>query len=570
MFRMAQNVSETRSTGGPPGGAPVYVPLDLSQSARKLVIAGTLLGLLVAAINQTTVSTALPRIVGDLGGLNLFSWVFTSYMLTSTTTVPLAGKLSDIFGRKPFFLGGITIMLATSVGAGTSGSIEQLIIWRFFQGIGAGMIMGNAFAIIGDLFPPAERGKYQGLFTGVFGVASVVGPTLGGFLTDAISWRAIFFMNMPIGILAFWMLWQYYPRKAAGGARRPVDYTGAALLGMTTVPLLLALVWAGSEFAWGSPEIIGLFTLSGLALIAFIWNESRVPEPIIPLMLFQSRFFAIATFLSFITGMGLFGAVNYMPMFVQGVLGTSAASSGIITSPMMMTMVVASTVSGIWATRIGRYRPFIITGSALITIGMVLLTRLDTNSSALMAVPPMIVIGMGIGSSMPIVNLVLQNSVSHQMLGVVSSSAQFFRQIGGTLGVAIFGTLVTNQLQSSLDRELGQDIIAQTPPNLLQTLEEPRTLLSPDALDRLEAGFVALGSGGAELYDRAVEAMRLAMADAVGLVFIASVAVTGVGFLVSFFMPEPARPLRSSWADEPDTAEPAQSEAGRLEGEPIS
>ena len=287
-------------------------------------------------------------------------------------------------------------------------------------------------------------------------------------------------------------------------------------------------------------------------------------------MLFQSRFFAVATFLSFITGMGLFGAVNYMPMFVQGVLGTSAASSGFVTSPMMMTMVVASTVCGIAATRIGKYRPFIITGSALIMAGMALLTLLDTGSSPYIAVIPMVVIGMGIGSSMPIVNLVLQNSVSHNMLGVVSSSAQFFRQIGGTLGVAIFGTLVTNQLQASLDRELGQDIIAQTPPNLIETLEEPRTLLSPDALDRLEAGFLALGSGGAELYERSVEAMRLAMADAVGLVFIASVVVTGIGFLASFFMPEPSRPLRKSWSEEPDAAKAPQGEAARLEGEPVS
>jgi EmrB/QacA subfamily drug resistance transporter len=535
------------------------------------VIAGTLLGLLVAAINQTTVSTALPRIVGDLGGLHLFSWVFTSYMLTSTTSVPLAGKLSDIFGRKPFFLGGIFIMLATSIGAGTSGSIEELIVWRFVQGLGAGMIMGNAFAIIGDLFPPAERGKYQGLFTGVFGVASVLGPTLGGFLTDTVSWRAIFYMNLPIGILALFVLWRYYPSKAAGGAHRPVDYTGAALLGMTTVPLLLALVWAGNDFAWASAEIVGLFTLSGLSLIAFVWNESRVPEPIIPLMLFQSRFFAIATVLSFITGMGLFGAVNYMPMFVQGVLGTSAAASGFVTSPMMMTMVVASTVCGIWATRVGKYRPFIITGSALITVGMALLTLLDTNSSVYLAVLPMVVIGLGIGSSMPIVNLVLQNSVPHQMLGVVSSSAQFFRQIGGTLGVAVFGTLVTNRLQSALDRELGQDVISQTPPNLIETLEEPRTLLSPDALDRLEAGFLALGADGAQLYERAVDAMRLAMADAVGMVFIASVGVTAVGFLVSFFMPEPSRPLRHSWGEEPEAAAKGQqSDAGRLEGEPIS
>jgi EmrB/QacA subfamily drug resistance transporter len=568
---MAQNVSESQSTGNAPvGGAPSYVSLGLSQSARKMVLAGTLLGLLVAAINQTTVSTALPRIVGDLGGLNLFSWVFTSYMLTSTTTVPLAGKLSDIFGRKPFFLGGIFIMLSTSIGAGTSGSIEELIAWRFFQGIGAGMIMGNAFAIIGDLFPPAERGKYQGLFTGVFGVASVLGPTLGGFLTDTISWRAIFYMNLPIGLVAIYMLWRYYPRKTANAVRRPIDFSGAALLGMTTVPLLLALVWAGSEFAWSSPEIIGLFTLSGLSLIAFLVNESRVQEPIIPLMLFQSRFFAVATFLSFITGMGLFGAVNYMPMFVQGVLGTSAASSGFVTSPMMMTMVVSSTVCGITATRIGKYRPFIITGSALITTGMFLLTMLNTNSSVYVAVLPMIVIGMGIGASMPIVNLILQNSVSHQMLGVVSSSAQFFRQIGGTLGVAVFGTIVTNQLQSSLERELGQDVIAQTPPNLITTLEEPRTLLNPDALDRLHAGYLALGDGGADLYDRAIGAMRLAMEDAVGLVFVASVIVTGIGFVASFFMPEPSRPLRKSWAEEPDTAKAPRAEAGRLEGEPAS
>jgi MFS family permease len=261
-----------------------------------------------------------------------------------------------------------------------------------------------------------------------------------------------------------------------------------------------------------------------------------------------------------------------MPMFVQGVLGTSAAASGFVTSPMMMTMVVASTTCGIWATRIGKYRPFIIAGSALITAGMALLTLLDTNSSVYLAVLPMIVIGLGIGSSMPIVNLVLQNSVSHQMLGVVSSSAQFFRQIGGTLGVAVFGTLVTNQLQASLDRELGQDVIAQTPPNLIATLEEPRTLLSPDALERLETGFLALGGDGAQLYERAVEAMRLAMADAVGLVFIASVGVTAVGFFVSFFMPEPSRPLRQSWSEEPDaaSAKASQGDAGRLEGEPIS
>jgi EmrB/QacA subfamily drug resistance transporter len=559
--------------------APSFIPLDLTPFQRKVILAGTLLGLLVSALNQTTVSTALPRIVGDLGGLHLFSWVFTSFMLTSTTVVPLAGKLSDIFGRKPFFLGGIAILLLSSIAAGTSGSIEELIVWRAIQGVGAGMLMGNAFAIIGDLFPPAERGKYQGLFTGVFGVASVLGPTLGGYLTDHLSWRAIFYMNIPVGVLAFSVLWRYYPPKKAGGPRRPVDYSGAALLGTTTVPLLLALVWAGNEFAWTSPEIIGLFTISALSLVAFLWNESRAEEPIIPLMLFRSRFFAVATFLSFITGMGLFGAVNYMPMFVQGVLGTSAAASGLVTSPMMLTMVVASTGAGIIATRMSRYRPFIIGGSALITAGMVLLTTLDTQSKETSAVLAMVVIGMGIGASMPIVNLVLQNSVPHQLLGVVSSSAQFFRQIGGTLGVAVFGTVVTNKLQSSLQHELGQDLIDQTPQPLLSTLQEPRTLLSPEALERLESGFAGVGPQGAELYAQAVEAMRVSLAEALGVVFVVSVVVTGIAFAASFLMPEPSRPLRRSWAEEPVPAKgatektdgaQAKTEAAQLEGGPAS
>jgi EmrB/QacA subfamily drug resistance transporter len=553
-------------------GMPSYVPLDLTPFERKVVLAGTLLGLLVSAVNQTTVSTALPRIVGELGGLHLFSWVFTSFMLTSTTVVPLAGKLSDIFGRKPFFLGGITILLVSSALAGTSGSIEELIVWRAVQGIGAGMLMGNAFAIIGDLFPPAERGKYQGLFTGVFGLASVLGPTIGGYLTDEFSWRAVFYMNIPFGVVAFFMLYRWYPRKPAGHTHRPIDYTGAALLSGFTVPLLLALVWGGAEFAWNSVEIISLITVSGLSLIAFLINESRAAEPIIPLMLFQSRFFAVATFLSFITGMGLFGAVNYMPMFVQGVLGTSASHSGFVTSPMMLTMVVASTGCGILATRLGRYRPFIIAGSALITGGMVMLTQLDVDSTTMAAVASMVVIGLGIGSSMPIVNLVLQNSVPHHLLGVVSSSAQFFRQIGGTLGVAVFGTLVTNSLQDSLERELGPDLIAQTPPSLLPTLEEPRTLLNPDSLDRLEAGFLGVGPQGAELYGRAVEAMRIALSDALGLVFIVSTVVTAIALAVSFLMPEPSRPLRRSWAEPEEGREAARAgrEAGRFEGEPIS
>jgi EmrB/QacA subfamily drug resistance transporter len=529
------------------------------------------MSLFVAATNQTTVTTALPSIIGDLGGLNIFSWVFTAFMLTSTVTMPLAGKLSDIFGRKPFFLAGISILLLSSLGASSSGSIEQLIVWRAIQGFGSGMMMGNAFAIIGDMFPPSERGKYQGLFSASFGVASITGPLVGGLLTDAISWRAIFYMNLPPGIIAFTLLYRCYPMKAPTGLRRPVDYTGAALLVSTTVPLLLALVWAGHQFAWTSFEILSLLTFSGLSLSALLWNELRVPEPIIPLPLFKRRFFAVATALSLVSGMGLFGAVNYMPTFVQGVMGKSASSSAFVTSPMMLGMVFASTISGIIASRTGKFRPLIIGGSIGIAAGSFMLSRLTIDSSAYFAAMAMVVIGFGIGSSMPIVNLLVQNNVPHSMLGVVSSSNQFFRQIGGTLGTAIFGTIVVSELRTNLDRELSDQLVQATPPDLLRTLEEPRTLLNPQALDKLRDGYAALGSAGDGLYDAALLAMRVSLAEALAVVFFIAFICTSVGFVVSLFIPESGA-LRSTW-DEPEDiaatgAARTPTPASQAEGEP--
>jgi EmrB/QacA subfamily drug resistance transporter len=539
--------------------------MDVGDFEKRLILVGTLMSLFVAALNQTTVTTALPSIIGDLGGLNLFSWVFTAFMLTSTTTMPLAGKLSDIFGRKPFFLAGITILLLSSLAASSSGSMEQLIFWRAIQGFGSGMMMGNAFAIIGDMFPPAERGKYQGLFSASFGIASIMGPLVGGLLTDLISWRAIFYMNLPPGIIATALLWRFYPMKRTIGPRRPVDYTGAALLVTTTVPLLLALVWGGHEFAWTSPEILSLFAITAGSLVFLLWNETRAVEPIIPLPLFRRRFFAVATTLSLVSGMGLFGAVNYMPTFVQGVMGTSAANSAFVTSPMMLGMVVASTFSGIIASRTGKFRWMIIGGSVGIAGGMFLLSQLTIDSSVFVAAAAMIIIGLGIGSSMPIVNLLVQNNVPHSMLGVVSSSNQFFRQIGGTLGTAIFGTIVVNELRANLDRQLSDQLVASTPPDLLETLEEPRTLLSPEALDKLRDGYAALGPAGDGLYDAAILAMRLSLADALSVVFVVGFVCTAIGLVVSLFIPESGA-LRDTW-DEPGepAAPPAAVHGSRLQ-----
>jgi len=561
MLRMARNFEGVPANVG-------FTPMDVSPFEKRIILVGTLTALFVAAMNQTTVTTALPAIIGDLGGLNLFSWVFTAFMLTSTTTMPLAGKLSDMFGRKPFFLTGITVLMLTSIGAATSQSMEQLIVWRAIQGFGSGMMMGNAFAIIGDMFPPAERGKYQGLFSGAFGLASILGPLIGGTLTDAISWRAIFGINIPFGLIAFFLLFRFYPHRPPTGARRPIDYPGALLLVAVTVPLLLALVWGGNEFAWTSLEILSLLAVSGGALVLLILNERRVEEPIIPLPMFKRRFFAVATVLSLVSGAGLFGAVNYMPTFVQGVMGTSARDSGFVTSPMMMGMIAASTFSGIIATRTGKFRPLIITGSIAIAGGMFLLSRLNADSSVFAAAGAMIVIGLGIGTSMPIVNLLVQNSVPHNMLGVVSSSNQFFRQIGGTLGTAIFGTIVTHRLVDNLEKSLGQDIIQATPPQLLDTLQEPRTLLNEEALLRLENGYAALGPAGDGFYETALTAMRFSLADAISVVFFFGFIFTSIGLIVSLFMPE-AGALRTTWSEEtPERAKAAAGADSQLGGEP--
>ena len=318
---------------------------ELSPSSRRLVVVGTLLALFVASTNTTVVSTALPTIVGDLGGLNLLSWVFTAYMLTSTVTVPISGKLGDLYGRKLFVLAGIGIFTLASAVAGLSQSIEQLIVLRGIQGIGGGLIMSNAYAIIGDIFPPAERGKYQGMFSGVFGISSVLGPFIGGALTDQVSWRGVFYLNVPFAMAALALLTIVLPAMRRGERRYEIDYLGVAVLTGSIVSFLLALVWGGDEYAWTSPTIVGLVALAALLGAAFLLVEARAKEPVLPLHLFRNRVFAVASLLTLVSGTGMYGAITYMPMFVQGVLGFSATNSGLVTSPMMLGLVVSSTLA---------------------------------------------------------------------------------------------------------------------------------------------------------------------------------------------------------------------------------
>lgn len=545
---------------------------DLSPRAKAIVLAGTLLGLLVAAISQTVVSTALPRIIGELGGLNLFSWVFTASMLTSTTVVPLVGKLSDLYGRKPFFIGGIVIFMVTSALSGLSQSMVQLIVFRGFQGIGAGMIMANAFAIVGDLFPPSERGRYMGLFSAVFGLASIIGPLLGGWITDNLSWRWVFYVNIPVGIVALSVLMVGFPWIRPSGARPPIDYWGVSGLILAVVPLLLALVWAGDLYPWLSPQIVGLLAMSSVGIAAFILAERAAADPIMPLTMFGSRVFTVATAVTFLTGMGMFGTIAFMPMFIQGVLGSSATNSGLVTMPMMLGLVVASTLAGQLVTRWGRYRVLVVGGGIVLAAGMFLMSRMDQGTVHMVAVRNMVIVGAGLGLSMPILGLVVQNALPYRLLGVATSSTQFFRQIGGTLGIALFGTLVTTHLRDNLRAELPADVQGMPDP-LLERLEDPQVLLSPSALDRLREGFAALGAEGPRLFSETIDSMQAVLSEALTGVFFLGLLVSIAALAVSVFLRE--IPLRTTVTGEegarPLPAPPAgEAVNGQVPGIPLA
>ncbi|MDX6649116.1 MAG: hypothetical protein QOJ97_1067 [Solirubrobacteraceae bacterium] len=413
------------------------------------IFAALMLGMLLAALDQTIVSTALPTIVGDLGGLSHLSWVVTSYLLASTASTPLYGKLGDMYGRKRVFQAAIVIFLAGSMLSGLSQSLTELIGFRAMQGVGAGGLMVGAQAIIGDIVPPRERGRYMGLIGAVFAVASVAGPLLGGFFVDNLSWRWVFYVNMPIGAIALTVvaLKLKLPRRRT---EHRVDYLGAALLTGGVTSIILLTTWGGNEYPWGSPTILGLGALGLVLLAAFVWQERRAQEPIIALSLFSSRIFTVASALAFLVGLGMFGTIIFIPLYLQLVYGASATSSGLRMLPLILGLLVASVVSGRVISRIGRYRPFPIAGTFVVTIGMFLLSLLSVSTPIWVASVYMLVVGIGLGLVMQVLVLAVQNDASPRTMGVATAAATFFRSVGGSFGVAIFGTIFATRLADQL------------------------------------------------------------------------------------------------------------------------
>jgi EmrB/QacA subfamily drug resistance transporter len=434
-----------------PGSTVPAAPVEQipQASTRRLVFTGLLLVMLMAALDQTIVATALPTIVGDLGGLSHISWVVTAYLLAQTAVTPLYGKLGDMYGRKIVLQVGLVVFLIGSALCGLSQSLDELIAFRALQGLGGGGLMVSAQAAIGDVVPPSERGRYTGLFGAVFGLASVAGPLLGGFLTGHLSWRWIFYVNLPIGVVALFVLAATLP-SASERVHHVVDYLGTLLLAAGLSAIVLATSLGGNSYAWGSPVIVGMAIGGVLALVAFVFAERNAAEAVLPLRLLRNSVFSVTSAVGFVVGFALFGAVTYLPLFLQVVKGASPTGSGLQLLPLMGGLLITSIGSGQLITRTGRYKPFPIAGTAVMTLGLFLLSTLDPASSQLTIFGFMFVLGLGLGLVMQVLVLAVQNAVSYSDLGVATSGATLFRSIGGSLGTAALGAIFSNRLSSQL------------------------------------------------------------------------------------------------------------------------
>jgi EmrB/QacA subfamily drug resistance transporter len=469
----------------------------------RVIFSALLLVLLLAALDQTIVATALPTIVGDLGGIEHLSWVVTAYLLSSTIVGPLYGKLGDLYGRKRLLQFAIVVFLVGSALCGVAQNMGELIAFRAVQGIGGGGLIVTTIAVVGDLIPPRERGRYQGYFGAVFGLATVVGPLLGGFFVDNLTWRWIFYINIPIGILAFVVIGLTF-RTRAVTVRHSIDYLGAAVLAAGLSALVLFTSLGGTTYAWGSAQIVALGIVGLVLLALFPFVEARAAEPILPLELFRNRTFSVTSAIGFIVGFALFGAVTYLPLYLQIVKGHSPTQSGLLLVPLMAGVLVTSILSGNLISKFGRYRPFPIAGTAIMAVGMLLLSLLVVDTPTWHAAVFMLILGLGLGMTMQVLVLAAQNAVDFRHIGVATSGSTLFRQIGGSIGVSVFGAIFANRLGHELVSRLphgvripkvaNPELVNQLPPSVhLPYIEAFSSSLRPVFLMAAAISVLAFG-----------------------------------------------------------------------------
>lgn len=521
---------------------------NLSYQRKVTIMIAIIAAMFFAAINQTIVGVALPRIISKLGGMDYYTWIITIYLLTSTISTILVGKLSDIYGRKPFILSGIIIFMIGAFFSGTAQDIIHLIIYRGIQGVGAGVIMATAFTAIGDLFSPRERGRWSGLMSAVFGIASILGPGLGGYIVDHMDWHWVFWIFLPLGVIAFFMILFLFP-KVDRRESESIDYLGSLFLTLTIVPLLLAFSWAGTKYAWNSSIIIGLFFITLAAFILFLYTETKVKTPVLPLTLFRNSIVSISNIIGFLMNAGMMGALMYMPFYVQGVMGVSATYAGYVTMPMSLSMFTVSAYAGRRMTKTGKYKNMALIGISIMIVGMFSMTIMK---SIPMAVAGMIVFGFGLGLGMPVFMLAVQNAVDPKNLGVATSTIQLFRSLGGTIGIAVMGTILSTSITNNL-KELPAVTGVMNTANLdpamaskLAQFQNPQILLNQPKLIEIQN---SLPTPMQTVLSQLINSLRDALSAALSNVFMTGTILLAVALILTFFLKE--IPLRSWVHNEP-------------------
>lgn len=531
----------------------------LSLKRKITIMIAIMAAMFFAAINQTITSTAMPRIISILDGMDYYTWTINIYLLTSTIATVLVGKLSDIFGRKPFILIGILLFMAGAFLTGTSSDVFHFIAYRGIQGIGAGIIQSTAFTAVGDLFAPRERGKWMGFMTAIFGFSSVVGPTLGGYLVDHLDWHWLFWIFLPLGVVAFIMILTLFPkveRKQGEG----IDYLGSLFMTTTIVPLLLAFSWAGTQYEWGSAQILGLLAATVVSAVIFVIIELKSKNPILPMHLFKNDVVTISNLIGFIMNFGMMGALIYISFFVQGVMGITPTYAGYVTMPMSIFMVIMSALTGQWIAKQGKYKKFALIGVPVMILGMALMVIMN---SIWLAVLSMIIFGIGLGLGMPVFSLATQNAVPHKELGVVTASSQLFRNLGGTIGIAVMGTVMSNSLKGNLKNALQSDSapdFSKMDPEMAKQLTafaNPQTLMNKPLIEQTQAN---LPGDVQPLFTQMIAGIRNALGDTLSVVFLTGTLVLVVAFVLVFFLRE--LPLRTSNQASPETGGDAETASG--------